>query len=119
MSTPGTLLFVYGSLRRGQQHHAELRDARLIDTVRTEACYELVDLGPYPALLEGGNDAVVGELYEVSASLIEELDLFEEVPEMYRRVPLRIAGVDAHGYVLPRERAGDAPRVPSGDWCKR
>lgn len=113
------LLFVYGSLRRGQVHHGELRGAEYVRDVRTEPCYELVDLGPYPALLEGGATSVVGELYEVGDELLRALDAFEEVPEVYERKRARIAGVQAQTYVMPRERAQGAPRVHGGDWARR
>ncbi len=113
------LIFVYGSLRRGQQFHGELQSARYVATVQTEACYELVDLGPYPALIEGGATAITGELYEVDRTLLAQLDAFEEAPEIYQRKPLRIAGVSAEGYVMARSAAGRAPSIASGDWCKR
>jgi gamma-glutamylcyclotransferase (GGCT)/AIG2-like uncharacterized protein YtfP len=116
------LLFVYGSLRRGQQHHDQLRDARFVHDARTEACYELVRVDAYPALVEGGSTAVSGELYEVDAQLLAALDEFEEAPAVYQRQPLRIAepaGVRAEGYVMAADRARDAARIPSGDWSKR
>lgn len=113
------LLFVYGSLRRGQHHHAELRSARYLRAARTEACYELVDLGPYPALLDGGSTVIVGELYEVDDALLARLDAFEEVPGVYQRKRARIADVDATVYVMHAALAHGAPRIASGDWVSR
>jgi hypothetical protein len=60
--SPEMLLFVYGTLRRDAANHRELRDATFIGRARTQPKYELVDMGGYPALLEGGADAVVGEV---------------------------------------------------------
>jgi gamma-glutamylcyclotransferase (GGCT)/AIG2-like uncharacterized protein YtfP len=110
------LLFVYGTLRRGEANHAQLDDARFIGTARTEPQYELVDLGGYPALLEDGETAVVGELYEVDASRLARLDSFEEVPSLYERKSIRVANTSAEVYVMPRERAHEAPRIMDGDW---
>ena len=38
------------------------RGARLVATARTAPRYTLVDLGPYPALVEDGDTAVFGEV---------------------------------------------------------
>jgi gamma-glutamylcyclotransferase (GGCT)/AIG2-like uncharacterized protein YtfP len=113
------LLFVYGTLRRGEPSHSELGPARYIRDCVTTPCYELVSLGPYPALLEAGRDAVLGELYEVPEVHIEHLDRFEDVPALYERKPILIVGAQALGYVMRRELAGAAPRIPSGDWRAR
>jgi gamma-glutamylcyclotransferase (GGCT)/AIG2-like uncharacterized protein YtfP len=55
-------LFVYGSLLSGETHAARLASSRLLGEARTEARYTLVDLGPYPALLEGGSTALGGRV---------------------------------------------------------
>jgi gamma-glutamylaminecyclotransferase len=109
-------LFVYGTLRRGEVAHGELRGARLLAATKTIAAYELVDLGEYPALVERGTDHVVGEVYEVDPDLLRTLDAYEDVPELYERKPVRLIDGEAEGYVLPSSRALNAPRIPSGDW---
>ncbi|HEX4351864.1 MAG TPA: gamma-glutamylcyclotransferase family protein, partial [Polyangiales bacterium] len=76
------LLFVYGTLRRDAANHHEMGDARFIGRARTAPRYELVDMGGYPAMLEGGRTSIVGELYEVDDALLRQLDAFEEVPEL-------------------------------------
>ena len=113
------LLFVYGTLRRGEDNHAQLGRAAYRGEARTRPCYELVDMGGYPALLEAGADAVRGELYEVPESLVPHLDAFEEVPMLYERKRIALADAQVLGYVMRREVAGSAPRIPSGDWCAR
>jgi gamma-glutamylcyclotransferase (GGCT)/AIG2-like uncharacterized protein YtfP len=116
------LLFVYGTLRRGASNHAQLSGARFAGLARTQARYELVDMDGYPALLEGGTNVVVGELYEVSDSLSRELDAFEEVPALYQRRPVAMADCEGNcassvdAYVMQRARAGKAPKISSGDW---
>jgi gamma-glutamylaminecyclotransferase len=111
------LLFAYGTLRRGQSNHSRLADARFVAEARTEPSFELVDLGGYPALLEGGDTAVSGELYELDAALLARLDEFEEVPQLYERKQISLGDTCAHVYVMPRDRAACAPRIQVGDWC--
>ena len=112
-------LFVYGTLRRGQSAHALLKGAPLLGEARTEPRFTLVDMGGYPALIEGGDTAVLGEIYEISADLLTELDRYEEAPQLYRRVAIRIAGHDAVTYTLPAQHAQGRPPVPTGDWSPR
>ena len=114
------LIFVYGTLRRGESNHCELGPSHYVAQALTAPCYELVDLGPYPALLEHGGDAVHGELYEVPDHWLGHLDLFEDVPTLYERKPIAIADMtEVLGYVMRRELAGAAQRIASGDWCAR
>ena len=112
-------LFVYGSLRRGQPAHARLRGAKLVAFARTEPRFTLVDMGSYPALLEGGETAVCGEIYEIDPALLAELDRYEEAPELYVRRTALVEGHEVFVYLLPAEHARGLPRVPGGDWCNR
>jgi gamma-glutamylcyclotransferase (GGCT)/AIG2-like uncharacterized protein YtfP len=122
----GMLLFVYGTLRRGGSNHGELRDARFAGVAQTQPRYELVDLGGYPALIEGGQCSVSGELYEVDAALLCELDRFEEVPVLYERKRIALEPrtgqprftAHAEAYVMERDRAQTAPPIASGDWSE-
>jgi gamma-glutamylaminecyclotransferase len=114
------LIFVYGTLRRGECNHAQLGRSRFVRSVTTAPRYQLVDLGSYPALLEGGDTAVHGELYEVDDEHLPQLDAFEDVPSLYerKRLELNVPGVGALGYVMRAETAGDARVIASGDWCR-
>ena len=113
-------LFVYGSLLSGERHNDRLGGAALLGSVLTEARYTLVDLGPYPALLEGGTTSVAGEIYEVDGARLAALDDFEGHPDEYRRMPVRlVAGGLAEAYVLPRAQAPDGRVIASGNWRAR
>lgn len=70
------LLFVYGSLKRGQRHHAELGAAVYVGTARTAPECRLLALGDYPALARGAR-GVEGELFLIEADALEHLDTFE------------------------------------------
>ena len=110
------LIFVYGTLLRGESNHPQIADARFVGSARTEPRYELADLGGYPALLEDGDSAIDGEIYEVDRVLLTQLDAFEEVPSLYERKPIALIGGCADGYVMARARANGAPRIKDGDW---
>lgn len=112
------LLFVYGTLKRGESNHAQLEGARFVKRASTAPEYELVDLGGFPALLEDGSTAVSGELYDVDDDHLAALDAFEDVPTLYERRPIRVAGMSVETYVMRREHAEDAPRIGGGDWRK-
>lgn len=112
-------VFVYGTLMRGEQHHAQIQDQRFVGEARTLPRYELIDLGSFPALVEGGATAVAGELYEVSFQVLAELDRLEGHPALYRRWLVALDdGMEAEAYFMPREHASGLAIV-SGDWRSR
>jgi gamma-glutamylaminecyclotransferase len=105
-----TLLFVYGTLKRGCSNHHHLARQEFVGPARTPPGFRLYDLGGYPALapLPGDPHGVVGEVWRVEADALQKLDTFEGVHEgLYKRVPVALlppfAGqaVDAYVSVLP------------------
>jgi gamma-glutamylcyclotransferase (GGCT)/AIG2-like uncharacterized protein YtfP len=129
-------LFVYGTLRRQKSPdiHALLRHNASLESEGTVQG-QLFNLGDYPglALSKTLTDRVVGEVYRLEPSLINDslraLDEYEGIgpdrsqPHEYRREVVRVhlkngATVDAWAYVLnqvPRESS----RIPSGDYLER
>lgn len=112
-----TRVLVYGSLLEGEPNHRLLARATFVSAVRTKAEFTLHDLGAFPGMVAGGSDAVAGEVYEVDAATLAELDRLESHPRWYRRTPIALAdGAEVETYLLkPRDVAG-CPRVASGDW---
>lgn len=110
-------LFVYGSLKRGFRHHDLLLGARFRCEVETAAGYQLVLLGEYPALAEGGDGAVTGELYSIENELLARLDRFEG-PEYERREVRLATGDMAHAY-FARMPITDLLRHPEGTWDRK
>jgi gamma-glutamylcyclotransferase (GGCT)/AIG2-like uncharacterized protein YtfP len=101
------LLFVYGTLRRGEANHHELRGARFLGFVRTACRYDVVRVAGFPALLPGTCE-VPGELYDVDEELVALLDVFEG--ETYARRVVELAdGKRAEAYFLadPSLRGGE------------
>jgi gamma-glutamylaminecyclotransferase len=110
------LLFVYGTLLRGEPNHPQLSEASFVRSSRTQPRYELVDLGGYPALLEDGSTAISGEVYDVDPELLTRLDEFEEVPELYERRPIHLVDGAVDAYVMARDRAIGASKIKDGSW---
>jgi len=115
-----TTVFVYGTLLRGESNHGLLIRSHLVGTACTQAHYELIDLGGYPAMIPGGDVPVRGEVWEVDGATLTRLDELEGHPGYYRRQELRLDdGRLVQAYLLPREQARGCPRIESGDWRRR
>ncbi len=113
-------LFVYGSLMRGEPNHRLLDRARFLGPATTAPRFELADLGPYPALVGGGETAVAGELYAVGPQTLARLDRFEHHPFFYRRATIPLAdGSPAEAYLMPSPAVAGYPVIASGDWRRR
>lgn len=109
------LVFVYGTLMKGELHHSTIAHARFLRQAETRPEFELVQIDYYPALLPEGAHRVVGELYEVDDLTLQRLDQLEEVPAYYERRTIELAdGSYAFAYVMPRERAPASSPIPSG-----
>lgn len=89
-----TLLFVYGTLKRGLRNHHYLADQTFLGEATTEPRYRVIDLGPHPGLIvDGANGlAVRGELWAVSERCLAALDEFEGVPGPFVRETLAVVG---------------------------
>ncbi|MEK7470263.1 MAG: gamma-glutamylcyclotransferase family protein [Planctomycetota bacterium] len=114
------LVFVYGTLLRGERNHALLAGATFAGEGRTIPAFELADLGPYPTLVAGGRVAVEGEVWEIDGATLARLDELEEVPTLFqrKRIPLEDGRV-VEAYLMPSEATAGAKRIAGGDWKKR
>ena len=93
MEIAKTLLFVYGSLKRGHRNHWLLADQEFLGEAITEARYRLIDLGTYPGMIDDPNGvSVTGELWVVVECALAELDAFECEDAPYFRGPVAIVG---------------------------
>ena len=89
-------LFVYGTLRRGESNHHELRDAIFLRSARTARRYAVRQIDGFPAMLEGAAE-VAGELFDVGDDLLARLDVFEGSTYARRLVELS-DGTPAQAY---------------------
>ena len=108
-----TLLFVYGTLKRGCRNHRHLAGQTFVATARTVPGYRLFDLGGYPGLVALASDRteVLGEVWSVAPAALAKLDRFEGVHEgLYRRAPVPLqppfAGQPVDAYFPARDLAG-------------
>ena len=111
------LVFTYGTLLRGEINHELLTRARFVSEARTEPCFELFDLGPFPAMSAGGETAVLGEIYAVDDATLARLDRLEGHPTLYQRTRIRLdGGQEVQTYLMDRARMRGCELIPSGDW---
>ncbi|MET0287421.1 MAG: gamma-glutamylcyclotransferase family protein [Polyangiales bacterium] len=126
------LVFVYGTLMKGELHHAllargetapidtSIQHARFLRTAETLPAYDLVQIDYYPAMIPGGTLTIHGELYEIDDETLARLDELEEVPTYYERLWIDLAdGTRAQTYVMPRDRVRDSIPIPSGHFRLR
>jgi gamma-glutamylcyclotransferase (GGCT)/AIG2-like uncharacterized protein YtfP len=92
---PRTLLFVYGTLKRGLANHHLLAGQQFVGQAVTLPRYKMYDTGSNPCLVKApqGGVAVHGELWSVDEETIAQLDEFEETPYGFVRERIEIAGV--------------------------
>lgn len=108
---------------RGELNHHVLGTAAVfLGCARTAPRYRLLDLGPYPALVGGGACSIAGELYEIDAPTLCDLDRFEGHPDLYRRTSIELdTGELVLGYLAAGEALASGPHVTidCGDWRGR
>lgn len=115
-----TLVFVYGTLQRGESQHAYLEGARFLGEARTAPNFRLVDLGDYPAMVRGGQTQVDGELYALDSRCVSAMDELEDHPEYFRRSRVLLEdGSEVFSYLLPESQGQPYPCIPSGSWRRR
>jgi gamma-glutamylcyclotransferase (GGCT)/AIG2-like uncharacterized protein YtfP len=124
-------LFVYGSLRRGEENHdrwfgsgaTHVADGRIRGA-------ELVSLGAYCCIVSTDDltRTVMGEVYDVVAEVFTGIEGME-ADAGYVRQPVRVHPIgdgpegppilaEAYFYAKP-QRVARRPRVESGDWIER
>ena len=111
-------VFVYGTLRLGGANHAYLRMGRFLGRFTTPASYTMLNVGQYPGVVDGGRDAIHGEVYMVNPRILQRLDRLEDVPRSYHRARLETPWGLAWWYVF-RPAGLCLPRIGGGDWLRR
>ncbi|MEP3479364.1 MAG: gamma-glutamylcyclotransferase family protein [Fuerstiella sp.] len=104
MLADSSLVFVYGSLKRGFPLHQHLAGANFIDDAKTASMYFLVNCGEYPGLRHATNQqpgvSIVGEIFQVDAKTLVLLDEVEGVcAGLYRREAVQLRGTHEHKHV--------------------
>ena len=79
-ASSASLVFVYGSLKRGFCNHYFLRGQGFLGEARTQPVYRLLSFSAYPGMIEADKGSSIrGEVWEVDAACKEALDQLEGV----------------------------------------
>lgn len=78
----------------------------------------------FPFVFYGGTSKIKGEVYELTSSELEELDIYEDYPRLYGRQPVALeCGEEVEMYtpldpswILERVGKGEMLLIPDGDW---
>lgn len=121
------LIFVYGSLRKGEYNHpyAKMDKLVFVGVEKTKPVYTLKDFGSYPGLYVDGTTSVVGEIYRVDEGSAEQVEILSRIEGMevgagYERkvILLDDAGFvePVFGWVKKPQYDSLAKVVEGGDW---
>lgn len=114
------VVFAYSSLLRGERDHELMHRATLLRKTTTAPGFRLVDLGPYGAMIAGGDQVVVGELWELDRETLRAIDVRKEVPVLFERTQITTHDDTlAETYVMPWDRVVGRKRLAMGDWKQR
>ena len=95
-------LFVYGTLMKNQRANRMLEGSQYCGKFMLKN-YAMYDLGAFPGIKEKHGENVVGEVYTVDRSLIEELDQYEGEGSLYDRKTITAINdkelISAYAYV--------------------
>lgn len=83
------LIFVYGTLKRGNGLHYILEEVEFVgEAITFEPIFKMFCNGAYPYVsnVGGGGYRIIGELFKVSDKTLIELDWAEGHPTHYRRI---------------------------------
>jgi gamma-glutamylaminecyclotransferase len=80
-----TVLFVYGTLKKGHGRNVILDGQKFLGNATTAPNYALFDLGAFPAMVEDAENgvAVEGELWEIDPECLAYLKMVEGSPHFY------------------------------------
>lgn len=104
------LIFVYGTLKRGQPNHRVMLDrangcASFRGRGRTAQPFPLVIAGehniPWLLHLPGRGHCVLGEIYRVDEQMLCFLDNFEGCPNVYQRTKVQVQVLTWEGEPCP------------------
>ena len=98
------LLFVYGTLKRGQASHDLLQGQEYLGEALTAPHYRLYDAGRFPVLVaaRAAGRSIRGEVWRVDDACLRVLDAWEDVPRLYvrRRVDLANMSEPVSAYIF-------------------
>lgn len=109
-------VFVYGSLKRGYGNHHFLEKSQYVGNHTTQPEFTMLSLGAFPAVTDGGDTAIHGEVYEVTDKTMDSLDMLEGYPSFYNRKKINTIHGPAWMYYQEGELRDRYSVVESGNW---
>ena len=118
-------VFVYGSLKKGHSNHSLIQSSEFIcEAITIDRNYDMLSLGSFPAMVNGGNYDICGEVYNISKETLTYLDELESNGSFYIREKIGVAPIDANTdawfyawvYILKYNYWGDSKAVPCDGW---
>jgi len=123
-------VFVYGTLKEGHSNNRLLDDKTVFRVGRAslEAPFLMVDLGAFPGIIKAPEDTppqsrIRGELYHVSQTVFNSLDMLEGHPDFYKRERVDVTRDDGKAqvvrpwvYILPEEYLVGRDIIETGLW---
>ena len=99
----GYLIFVYGTLMKGQRYHGRYLSPLEPLGVGVLSGYRMFDIGSFPGIVPG-KGKVKGEIYRVNARQLAAIDHLEDEGDLYVRTTVKVRTaplccVDAYTYV--------------------
>ena len=115
-----TRVFVYGTLKQGGSNHGFLAGQHFVGDARTTGGFALYEVADYPGMVRSsdGTGSVTGEVWEVDAACLQQLDALEGIDQgLYVREPVALevpfAGQPVETYFYVRSIAGLRPIGPT------
>ena len=120
------LVFVYGTLRRGQRNDIHRYQPAPRFVANAEIDGTLYHLGAYPGVVLGTGGSVVGEVYEIKPELERQLDALERITsraddEYFKReISVSVNGLMqiCLTYEINPDFTQGKPVIASGDWVR-
>lgn len=109
-----TRMFLNGTAMAGQADHHTIEEAILVGAARTAARYRFITVGGrFPGLLpvEQGGASIVGELYEMTESMLSDSLLPAEPPELEIGTIELSDGQSVNAMLLRPERLLDGDEI--------
>ncbi|KAB2888115.1 MAG: gamma-glutamylcyclotransferase [Desulfobulbaceae bacterium] len=85
-----SLVFVYGTLKKGFSNHRLLAGSEYLGTAQTVEKYAMYSTGTPIVLKDEAVSPIHGELYRVNEATLVALDSLEGHPDWYRREEISI-----------------------------
>lgn len=116
------LLFVYGTLMKGEVNHHYLRDCEYMGEAIIDDC-ELLELDGYPGIISSFNVQVRGEVYKVDDNSLKEIHELEGDEYLYTKGIVHLNDQDIeiyyYEYIKEENRQYVKSKTYNNRWISR